>query len=185
MAEITKLLKRWSDGDLEARERVMPLVFEDIREIARRYLSREGESHTLQPTALVNELYLRLVDRRTVQWVNREHFFGAAADLIRYLLVDHARRRLTLKRGAGSVKVPFDEAPHLAQSTPEEILELHQALKELEAMDPRQHRVVMLRYFVGLTQKEVAEVLGVSRATVERDWVLARAWLKMVLGHTD
>lgn len=184
-ADITRLLQRWSAGDLEAREEVMPLVFDEIRNIARRYLDGESVGHTLQPTAVVHELYMKLVDRRSVHWNNREHFFGTAANLIRCLLVDHARHRLAKKRGGGEPLASLDDARHVALSRPQEILALHDALDTLENMDRRQHKVVLLRYFVGLTQHEVAEILGVSRATVERDWVVAKMFLRRALSDDE
>lgn len=180
-AEITQLLQRWSSGDLQAREAVMPLVFDEIRDIARHFLEGEAVDHTLQPTAVVHELYMKLVSRRSVHWNNREHFFGTAANLIRCLLVDHARQRLAKKRGGGEKAVPLEEAHYLLNSEPREILALHEALDALESIDRRQHKVVMLRYFVGLTQQEVAKILGTSRATVERDWVLAKMFLRRSL----
>lgn len=179
--EITQLLQRWSEGDVDAREELMPLVFDEIRDIARRYLDGEAVDHTLQPTAVVHELYMKLVHRRSVHWNNREHFFGTAANLIRCLLVDHARHRLAQKRGGGQRPEPLDAAQHLIRSPPQEILALHEALDTLEAVDRRQHKVVMLRYFVGLTQQEAAQVLGVSRATIERDWILAKLFLRRTL----
>ena len=179
--EITGLLRRWSDGDVDAREELMPLVFDEVRDIARRYLDGEAVEHTLQPTAVVNELYMKLVRRRSVHWNNREHFFGTAANLIRCLLVDHARHRLAQKRGGGQRPEPLDPTQHLIRSPPREILALHEALDTLESVDRRQHKVVMLRYFVGLTQQEVAQILGVSRATVERDWLMAKLFLRRTL----
>lgn len=175
--EITQLLLDWSEGDLEAREKLMPLVYEELRRIARGYFSREAKDHTLQPTALVNEVYMRLVDRRKVQWKNRSHFFGWVAEMMRRILVDHARARQTVKRGGGVAKVSLDESFGLGEEKDLDLVVLDDALQALAEVDPRQSRIVELRFFAGLTNEEIAEVVGVSTTTVKRDWRTARLWL--------
>jgi RNA polymerase sigma factor (TIGR02999 family) len=174
--ELTRILKRWESGDHDALAELMPQVVDALRRIARGYLRREP-GHTLAPTALVNELYLRLAARRTVRWTNRAQFFAFAATAMRRILVDHARLRDAAKRGDGALRVTLD--PRVAASGPREVdlLALDQALVALARMDPRQARVVELRYFGGLTVREVAAVLDVGEATVVRDWASARAWL--------
>jgi RNA polymerase sigma factor (TIGR02999 family) len=174
--ELTRILKRWESGDHDALSELMPQVVDALRRIARGYLRREP-GHTLAPTALVNELYLRLAARRTVRWTNRAQFFAFAATAMRRILVDHARLRDAAKRGDGALRVTLD--PRVAASGPREVdlLALDQALVALARMDPRQARVVELRYFGGLTVREAAEVLEVGEATVVRDWASARAWL--------
>ena len=175
--EITELLAEWSQGDPDALERLMPLVFEDLRQLARKHFRREPEGHTLQPTALVHEVYVRLVGQRKVEWQNRAQFFAFAAMLMRRILVDHAKARRTAKRGGKVQKLPLDETLVAAAGTDVDLVALDQALTALEAIDPRQARVVELRYFVGLTQEEVADVLDISVSTVKREWNTARLWL--------
>lgn len=174
--EVTALLKDWSGGDRRALERLMPLVYGELRKLAWAYLRRERASHTLQPTALVHEAYLRLVDQRGVDWQNRAHFFGIAARMMRRILVDHARRRQAAKRNAALDRLSTSGEPAAAEPDPE-VLALDQALERLEAMDPRQARIIELRFFGGLTVEETAEVAGISTATVKREWQTARAWL--------
>lgn len=171
---VTGLLQAWSAGDEEAGRRLVPLVYRDLRRRAAGLLRREAPGHTLQPTALVHEAYLRLVGQRG-QWRNRSQFFGVAAHIMRRILVDHARRRRAAKRDV--VRVPLDESVVPASGREVDLLGLDEALCELTSMDARQGRVVELRYFGGLTLEEAAEILGVSVATVKRDWSLARAWL--------
>ncbi len=171
------MLLDWSQGDRRALDRLMPLVTAELRRLARSYLDRESSNHTLQPTALVNELYLRLVGRRSMTWQNRAHFFAFAARTMRRILVDHARARKTAKRGSNVCLVALDEARERSAAPDVEVLALHEALKSLAAMDERQSRIVELRTFAGLNLDETAEVLGVSRATVSREWASARAWL--------
>ncbi len=183
--EITRLLHDWSDGDPEALNKLMPLVFDDIRDIARRHFRHESPDHSLQPTALVNEVYLRLVGRRTVQWKNREHFFGGLAGMMRRILVDHARRRLSAKRGSGAPKISLDEAILPAAVRPADLVALDDALETLGTLNARQLKVVELKFFIGLTQEEIAEVLGVARSTVIRDWANAAAFLKRELSRRD
>lgn len=171
---VTALLQAWNAGDDEAGRRLIPLVYSELRRRAGGYLRRERPGHTLQPTALVHEAYLRLVGLQG-HWRSRSQFFGVASNLMRRILVDHARRRRAAKRDA--VRVVFDEAVQAAAEPELDVVRLDEALLELSALDARQGRLVELRYFGGLTMEEAAEVLGVSAATVKRDWTLARAWL--------
>jgi RNA polymerase sigma factor (TIGR02999 family) len=176
--DVTQLLLDWSAGDESARERLVPLVFDELRRIARGRLAREGREHTLQPTALVHEVYLKLVDRRRVQWRNRAQFFGVAAEMMRQVLVDHARARLTQKRGEGVAPKPLDDVLAVAEKQDEDLVALDGALKDLAALDPRQAKVVELRFFAGLDNEEIAELLGISTTTVKREWRTARLWLR-------
>ncbi len=177
-SEVTKLLRDWSQGDAVALEKLIPLVFEDLRKIAGSLFQRENEAHTLQPTALVNEAFLRLVDQRGMQWQNRAQFFAVAAMLMRRILVDYAKRRQTVKRGSRAVKIPLDEAIGIPQAAADLDMEaLDQALSRLAEIDPRQSRVVEMRFFMGLTHEEIAEVLGIGVTTVKREWKTARLWL--------
>jgi RNA polymerase sigma-70 factor (ECF subfamily) len=173
---VTELLVEWSRGDEDALRELMPLVHAELRRIAAGYLRRERPNHTLEPTALVHEAYLRLVDQRRTSWRNRAHFFAVAAGLMRRILVDHARRRSYLKRGGGARAVTLPEIAASPNGGPD-ILALDEALADLEALDGRRRQIVELRFFGGLTQEEIAEALGVSVSTVERQWRLARAWL--------
>jgi RNA polymerase sigma factor (TIGR02999 family) len=175
--EITQLLQAWSNGDKTALNMLIPLVYEELRRIARQYMRRESPGHTLQTSALINEAYLRLVDQK-VRWQNRSHFFGIAAQLMRRILVDHARSHLYAKRGGDQPKVPLDEAMAVPEQRAVEIVALDDALKALATIDPRQSRIIELRFFGGLTIEETAEVLKVSHTIVEREWSLARAWLQ-------
>ena len=175
---VTQLLVEWSHGDQDALERLTPLVYGELRRLARRHLSRERSDHTLQSTALVHEAYLRLIDQRSVQWQNRAHFFGVAAQLIRRILIDYARAKQAGKRGAGACLLSLDEAlDSPAGGRPLNIVALDDALEELAKLDPRQSRIVELRFFAGLTVEETAEVLNVSTPTVNREWAAAKAWL--------
>ena len=183
--EITELLREWGDGDPEALDQLMPLVLDDVREIARKYLRRESPAHTLQPTALVNEVYLKLTGLRTVRWKNRAHFFGEMARMMRRILVDHARRHRSAKRGSGAPKISLDEALLPAQIRPDDLVALDDALETLKALHPRQHQVVELKFFIGLTLGEIAEVLEVVRSTVIRDWANARAYLLHELSRRE
>jgi RNA polymerase sigma-70 factor, ECF subfamily len=175
--EVTRLLQAWSDGDAGALEQLIPLVYAELRRLARRYMGREHAAHTLQTSALINEAYLRLVDARAVRWQNRAHFFAVSAQVMRRILVDFARTRRNLKRGEGARPLSLDEAILAAPARSADLLALDEALGRLAALSPRQSRVVELRYFGGLTQEEVAAVLSVSPRTVRNDWGLARAWL--------
>jgi RNA polymerase sigma factor (TIGR02999 family) len=178
MGDITGLLSRWAKGDSEAFGALMPVVYDELRKLAGHYLSRERTDHTLQPTALVHEAYLRLAGIRDMELQNRAHFYGAAAQLMRRVLVDHARQRRALKRGGPSAAfVPFDEAADTVVAAGVDFLALDEALGALEAIAPAQARVVELRYFGGLSVEETAEYLGIAPATVKRHWAFARAWL--------
>lgn len=175
--EITQLLLDWSDGDRAALSRLMPLVFEELRRMAGRYLDGEDSRHTLQPTALVSEVYLRLVDRRKVQWRNQAHFFGFAAQLMRRILVDYARSRQTTKRGKGSRPVSIEALIDLPERRDLEVLLVDEALTALAREDERQARVVELRFFAGLNNEQIGEILQISPTTVKREWATARLWL--------
>ena len=177
--QITELLIAWSDGRREALDDLMPMIYDDLRRLAAAYMRREPVGHALQPTALVSEAYLRLVDQRRVKWRNRAHFFGVAAGMMRRILVDHARRRRAERRGGDWERVTLTGVD-LAASEPSQIdvLALHESLERLAVFDPQQARIVELRYFAGLTTDESAEVVGVSTATVEREWTIAKAWLR-------
>lgn len=175
--EITQLLAEWSDGNQSALDELYPLVYEELHKLARRYMSRERKGHTLQTTALINEAYVRLVDQRNVHWANRSHFFAISAQIMRRILIDHARRHAYAKRGGGAQQVSLEEVAVVAREQSSEILRLDEALKILAKMDPRRCHVVELRYFGGLSNEEIAGVLKVSENTVTRDWNLARAWL--------
>lgn len=176
-ADLTGLLLAWGGGDEDALAALVPRVHAELRHIAQRAMARERQDHTLEPTALVNEVYLRLVDMKRVQWNNRAHFFALSARLMRRILVDLARARDYQKRGGGLQTVCLDEAQAATPVRPDEIVALDEALERLAAMDERRSRVVELRFFGGLSVEETAEVLQVSRHTVMRDWTLARTWL--------
>jgi RNA polymerase sigma-70 factor, ECF subfamily len=175
--DVTQLLHDWSDGDKSAAERLMPLVYDELRRLAGAYLQRERSDHTLQPTALVNEAYLRLVDQSRVSWQNRRHFFGIAAQLMRRVLVDHAREHVAEKRGGLRRKVSLDEARVPTGERAAELVALDEALTKLTKTFPRKGRVVELRFFGGLSVDETAEVLGISDKTVMREWQSAKLWL--------
>jgi RNA polymerase sigma factor (TIGR02999 family) len=175
--EVTELLHGWSDGDASARDRLIPLVYEELRRLARSQLRRERSDHTLSSAALIHEAYLRLTGQRSVSWRDRAHFFGVAASLMRRVLVDHARARNARIRGGGARRVPLEDAVGLGEEPDIDVLAVHQALCGLEALDPDLARLVELRFFAGLDLEETGAALGVSRATVARDWQMARAWL--------
>ena len=179
--EVTELLAAWSDGDAAALDRLLPLVEAELHWLAQRYLRRERQGHTLQTTALVNEAYLRLVDQRQVRWQNREHFFGIAAQVMRRILIDHARRVAYAKRGGGAARISLDEACVMAPERARELVALDDALSALARVDQRKGRVVELRYFGGLSVEETAEVLGVHPDTVTRDFQRAKAFLRREL----
>ena len=179
---VTELLVDWSQGDQKALDRLMPLVYSELRRLAGNYLRRERQNHTLQPTALVNEAYLKLIDQRRAKWQNRAQFYGVAAQLMRRILVDHARAHQAAKRGGSDQqRLSITSAGELSEKLDTDILALHEALNELTVMDPQQGRIVELKFFGGLSIEETAEVLGVGHATVERDWKMARAWLRRKL----
>ena len=174
---VSDLLRSWGRGDVQARDQLLPLVYRELKRRAAAYLRRERRNHTLQPTALVHEAYLRLAGQDRVAWQNRAHFFGIAAQMMRRILIDHARERLAAKRPVAAVRVLLDEGIGASHPIDCEVLLLNQALEELSQLDPRQAQIVELRYFGGMTEEEVATVLSLSRATVTREWQTARAWL--------
>jgi RNA polymerase sigma-70 factor, ECF subfamily len=175
--EVTQLLIAWSNGEEEALEKLVPLIYDELRRIARRYMKREPAGHTLQTTALVNEAYLRLIEQKGVKWQNRAHFFAISAQLMRRILVSMARARHADKRGGEARQVSLDEALVISEERAAELVALDEAMNELAALDPRRSRVVELRYFGGLSVEETAEVLNISPETVMRDWKRAKAWL--------
>lgn len=174
---ITELLAGYSRGDKQALDKLMPIVYDELRRQAARYLRREKAGHTLQTTALIHEAYVRLVDQRQVQWQNRAHFFGIAAQMMRRILVDHARSKQRTKRGGSDIRVSLNDLQVPTQSQDLDVVALDEALERLAAMDEQQARVVELRFFSGLTVEETAEVMSISPATVKRDWSVAKAWL--------
>ena len=174
---ITKLLIEWREGDQTALDRLIPLVHQELHRLAHHYLKHERPGHTLQTTALVNEAYLKLVDHKGMRWQNRSHFFAVAAQSMRRILVDHARTRDALKRGGGIAPAPLDEAATVADTQAAHLLALNEALDQLATMDERKGRIVVLRYFGGMSVEETAEVVGVSAATVMREWSSAKTWL--------
>ena len=181
--QVTELLDAWSRGDKEALDKLMPLVYEELRRLARQHMRRERAGHTLQTTALVNEAYLRLADQRRAQWQNRAQFFGVAAQLMRRILVDHARSRHRLKREGDAHKVSLDQAATVSHEQSPELLALDEALKRLEAMNERMGRIVELRFFGGLSIEETAEVLKVSAGTVMKDWTFAKAFMHETISN--
>jgi RNA polymerase sigma-70 factor (ECF subfamily) len=186
MDDISALLRAWSDGDQSALERLTPIVYDELRRLARRYMKRERPGHSLQTAALVNEAYMRLVDYERMQWQNRAHFFAVSSQLMRRILVDHARRH-NLKRGGGVQHVSLDEAAVVGGDQDADLVALDNAMNALLRIDPRKVQVVEMRFFGGLSVEETAEVLKVSTITVKRDWRAARAWLYRELtgGPTD
>lgn len=183
--DITTLLKAWSAGDQAALDDLMPALYSEIRKLAASYLRRERPDHTLQPTALVNEAYLKLIDQRVVEWQNRAHFFGVAAQIMRRILVDHARAQKADKRGSGNRPLVLDEALEVAGGRSMDFVALDDALKTLAELDPRQAQIVELRYFGGLSIEETAEVTKLSPATIKREWASARAWLRRELERSS
>jgi RNA polymerase sigma-70 factor, ECF subfamily len=176
--QITQMLKQWSEGNQNVLDTLMPLVYEELRRQASRYLRRERPDHTLQTTALIHEAYLKLIDQRRVDWQNRSHFFAIASQAMRRILVDHARERHREKRGGAAENLPIEEAAYVASDEKGvDLVALDEALTRLAEFDERQARVVELRYFSGLSIDETADVLGVSNVTVRRDWNMAKAWL--------
>jgi RNA polymerase sigma-70 factor (ECF subfamily) len=175
--EITQLLVEWSAGNQAALDKLYALVYNELRRLAHGYLRRERKGHTLQTTALINEAYLRLVDQKQVHWANRSHFFAISAQIMRRILIDHARRYNYAKRGGGAERVSLDATAVVAKESARELLRLDEALNQLAKIDPRRSHVVELRYFGGLNNEEIARVLKISENTVTRDWNMARAWL--------
>jgi RNA polymerase sigma-70 factor, ECF subfamily len=181
---ITELLERWSEGDEKALDRLMPLVYDELHRLATAYIRRERREHTLQPTALVNELFLKFFDQRRMSWQNRAQFFGVAAQIMRRILVDHARAHYSSKRGGDRFCISLKNVEAFGAQPDADLLELHDLLNRLETLDPAQARIVELRFFGGLTIKETAEVMNISHATVEREWRTAKAFLKRELTRT-
>jgi RNA polymerase sigma factor (TIGR02999 family) len=179
--DVTRLLIDWSGGDREGAAKLMPLVYEELRQLARQYLQRERPDHTLQATGLVHEAYLRMVDQSTTTWQNRAHFLGVGAQVMRRILVDYARSHRAEKRGGGWDKLAFEEALAPAAERSVDVIALDEALKDLQGLDPRQSQIVELRFFGGLTNEEVGEVLQVSPRTVKREWRIAKAWLRRAI----
>ncbi len=182
--DVTQLLVAWRQGSAQALEDLVPMVYRELQRLARRQLSRERPGHTLQSTALVHEAFMRLINQR-VDWKNRAHFFGVAAEQVRRILVDYARARKAAKRGGGAYQLELDEAAKLVEEREIDLVALDDALLDLGRLDPQQARIVELRFFAGLTIEETAEALGISPATVKRDWVVAQAYLKRALRRYD
>src|SRR5712692_9921885 len=174
---INQLLADWGNGNQQALEELLPLIYEELRRLAHNFLYRERPGHTLQTTALVHEAYLKLIDQRDVRWQNRAHFFAIAAQAMRRILIDSARKHAAVKRGSGAEKVSLDDAPQISLESDASLLALDEALNALAEIDPEQSRIVELRYFGGLTIEEAAEVMNCSPATIKREWAIARAWL--------
>lgn len=183
--DVTSLLKKLADGNDQAAGELIPIVYEELHRLAVSHLRRERRDHTLQPTALVHEAYIKLVAQRNADWQSRNHFFAVASKLMRRILVDYARRHLREKRGGGQAKVSLDEAPIVSPDRPNRMLAIDESLSRLEKLDARQARIVELRYFGGLTIEEAAQVLGVSPTTVRREWTSAKAWLYGELNRHD
>ena len=175
--EVTQILQDWKKGDREAPDRLLPLVYDEMRRLARIHLAKERPGHTLQPTALVNEAYLRLVDQTRVDWQNRSHFYGIAASMMRRVLIDHARAHAAEKRGGGAIRLSIDDVQVPLEQRAADFVALDEALKRLSQFDERKSKVVEMRFFGGLNDEEIAEVLGVTTRTVLRDWKKARLWL--------
>jgi len=181
--EVTQLLVDWGNGNQAALDRLMPVVYTELRQLAHRYMRRERPGHTMQTTALIHEAYLRLVDQNQVRWQHQAHFFGIAARLMRQILIEHARSRTRAKRGGGVGTISLDEAAIVSQARATELLALDDALERLATMDPRKSQVVELRFFGGLSVEEAAQVLNIAPNTVLRDWRMAKAWLRREISH--
>lgn len=176
--DVTQLLTAWTNGDQAARDQLMSVVYEELHRLARRHMRKESPGHTLQTSALVNEAFLRLVGQRNVHWQNRAHFFGIAAQMMRRILVDHARTRSSAKRGQGERALSLDDGLIVSEERSAEVVAVHEALEQLAKFDARKSQIVELRFFGGLSIDETAEVLGVSPGTVMADWTVAKAWLR-------
>jgi RNA polymerase sigma factor (TIGR02999 family) len=183
--DVSGLLAAWNEGDPSAQEELLPLVYDELRRLARGHLRRERPGHTLQPTALVHEAYLRLVGEGAATWQNRAHFYGIAARLMRQILINHAEARATARRGGGALRLSLSAADRLTEGPDVELMALDDALKGLSALDPRQGQIVEMRFFGGLSVEETAEVLGLSPATVKREWSAARAWLRREIDRRE
>jgi RNA polymerase sigma factor (TIGR02999 family) len=182
---ITELLINWRNGDTAALDQLMPIVYEELRRLARGFMGRERNNHTLQTSALINEAYLKLVDQDETNWQNRAHFFAVAAQIMRHILVDHARSYGYEKRGAGAQRVSLDDAKVFSEERARELVALDEALKDLATVDPRKSRLVELRFFGGLNIDETAEVMDLSPTTVQREWRAAKAWLQRFIKGED
>ena len=180
---VTEMLRDWRNGDQEALERLIPVVYDELHRQAANYLRRELPGHTLQTTALIHEAYLRLMNQENIEWQDRAHFYAIAARLMRQILIDHARKRRATKRGGSDIKVPLGEAMVISPERGVDLVALDEALTRLATIDPQQSRIVELRYFSGLSVEETAEVLAVSSRTVKRDWNVAKAWLRQQIGE--
>ena len=178
---MTRLLDAWAHGDHSARDQLIPLVYDELHRVAERAMRNEDAGHTLQPTALINEVYLKLAEQSHAMWQNRAQFFGVASQAMRRILVDHARAHNSSKRGGGERAITLNDAADRADRHVIDVLDLNEALEKLEALDPDQARIVELRYFTGLNIDETADALGISAATVKREWTVARAWLRREL----
>ncbi|HZE70930.1 MAG TPA: sigma-70 family RNA polymerase sigma factor [Pyrinomonadaceae bacterium] len=183
--QITTLLLSWSNGDKEALNQLIPLVSSELRRLARRYMAKERSGHTLQTSALINEAYLRLINQQNVEWKDRAHFFAVAAQIMRHILIDHARSYRYEKRGAGAQKIELNDAAVLGQQRAKELIALDDALTDLAAVDPRKSQMVELRFFGGLTIEEVAEVTNTSPATVKRELQAAKLWLRRMMTQSE
>jgi len=183
--DVTQLLQRYSQGDQSALDELIPQIYDEMRHLASHYLQSERIDHTLQTTALVHEAYMRLVDQKRVQWSNRNHFIAIAAQMMRRILVDHARKHIASKRGSSFTKVSLEEAAILHKEQPRELIAVDELLSRLAIMDPQESRVVELRFFAGLSLEETADVMGLSTAKVRREWSIAKSWLKRELGRMD
>jgi RNA polymerase sigma factor (TIGR02999 family) len=175
--EITQLLMSWNQGDKAALDQLVPLVYSELRRLAKRHMNREDPAHTLQTSALINEAYLKLIDQQNVPWQNRAHFFAVAAQVMRHILIDHARRHAYDKRGAGAQHIPLDEAAIVQQGRAAQLVALDEALDALAVLDPRRSQIIELRFFGGLNGEEISEVMEISPSTVQREWRAAKAWL--------
>ncbi|PYS59722.1 MAG: RNA polymerase subunit sigma-70 [Acidobacteria bacterium] len=182
---VTRLLLEWGDGNQQALEALVPLIYKELRNLAHNFLYRERPGHTLQTTALVHEAYLKLIDQNDARWQNRAHFFAIAAQAMRRILIDSARKHAAVKRGGPQEELSLDEVADIALEPDSNLLKLDEALNELAKIDPRQSRIVELRYFGGLTIEETAEVISVSPATVKREWMMARAWLHQEISESE
>lgn len=182
--EVTRLLKEWNNGKQEALNELMPLIYEELRRMAKRYMNSQPSGHTLQTTALIHEVYLKLADQQENRWQNRIHFFAVAAQAMRHILVDHARSHQTQKRGGKTQLVSLEETAIISNERANEVVALDESLKELFALDERKGRVVELRYFGGLSVEETAAVLNISQETVMRDWRFAKSWLLRELSNS-
>ena len=180
--DVTLLLKRFSNGDQDALAELIPQIYEELRRLASRYFQGERADHTLQTTALVHEAYVRLVDQKQVEWNNRNHFFGVAAQMMRRILVDHARKHYAFKRGRLFTRISLDEAAVFSRGQPQELLVVDELLTRFASVDPEGSRMIELRFFAGFTLEETAEVMGLSTAKVRREWTVARAWFRREIG---